>query len=96
MKGKEAQTMTEMSIFALNDGRAIGFLFVLSVLLALVSLGAALWAEYRREPTLFPSAGYIFGVLSLALVRPIMGLVSAFFGIVAVLVLRYQREHQDT
>lgn len=88
--------MTEMSVLALNDERAVGFLFLLAVLLALVSIGTALWAEYRRETTVFLSAGYICGALSLVLVRPIVGLVSAIAGIVTVLVVRYQREHQVT
>jgi len=86
--------MTEISAFSLNDGRAISMLLALSVVLALVSIGAVLLAEYRREPTLFPSAGYICGVLALALVWPLAGLVSAIAGIAALLVLRYQRESQ--
>jgi hypothetical protein len=86
--------MTEIGALSLNDGRAISLLLMLSGLLALVSIGAALWAEYRREPTPLASAGYICGVLALALVWPLAGLVSAIAGIAAVLVLRYQREHQ--
>ncbi|MFZ2269112.1 MAG: hypothetical protein WAV95_16165 [Azonexus sp.] len=86
--------MTEISVFSLNDGRAMSLLLVLSVLLSLVAIGAALWAEYRRESTAFASAGYICGVLALALVWPLAGLVSAIAGIAAVLVLRYQRERQ--
>jgi hypothetical protein len=86
--------MTEISVFSLNDGRAMSLLLIFPVLLAVLSIGAALWAEYRREPTPLASAGYICGVLALALVWPLAGLVSAIAGIVAVLVLRYQRETQ--
>ena len=67
-----APEMTEISVFALNDEIAIGYLFLLAILLALFSISAALWAEYRREPTVFLSTGYICGTLSLILIRPLI------------------------
>jgi len=91
-----APEMREMSLFAINDENAILFLFFISVLLAALAISAALWAEYRREPTIFLSIGYICGALAVFLIRPLAGLVVCIFGMIAILVLRHQRETPRT
>ena len=84
--------MSDGGNFAVNDENAILFLFVLSVALALIAMVMAVWAEHRREPTLYLSVGYVCGVLAIAQVWLLAGLVSAIVGVTAVLVMRSQRE----
>jgi hypothetical protein len=89
-----ASEMSDAGYFAINDGNAIGFLVALSVVLALIAMAAAIWAEHRREPTLYLSVGYICGALAVAQVWPLAGFVCAIVGVTAVLILR--RQHGKT
>ncbi|GHU04561.1 hypothetical protein FACS1894158_05130 [Betaproteobacteria bacterium] len=88
--------MREMNPFAVNDENAILFLFFISMLLAALAITSALWAEYRRESGIFLSVGYICGALALFLIRPLFGLIACVFGIMAILLLRLQRETPRT
>jgi hypothetical protein len=90
-------SITEASIFAVNDENALLFLISLSVVLAAIAMVLALVAEYRREPTLYLSAGYTCGALALFLFKPIIGFASMVAGIAAIMVLRHDRRtHEDT
>ena len=84
--------MSDPGAFPINDENAIVFLLGLGVTLALVAMSSAVWAEYRREPTLYLSAGYICGVLAVAQVWLLASLIAAIAGIAAVLVMRNRRE----
>ena len=85
--------MSDAGHFAVNDENAIVFLFALCVVLALIAMVTAVWAEHRREPTLYLSVGYICGALAIAQVWLLAGFVCAIAGVAAVLILRNQREH---
>lgn len=87
-----APEMSDAGHFAINDENAILFLLTLSIVLALIAMVTAVWAEYRREPTLFLSAGYVCGVLAITQIWPLAGFVCAIAGAIAVLVLRHQCE----
>jgi len=88
-------SLTEASIFALNDGNALVFLMSLAVFLAAAAMVVALIAEYRREPTLYLSAGYTCGALALVQVKPLIGLAAMIAGVAAVVVLRHDRRSHD-
>jgi hypothetical protein len=83
--------MSDPGRFPVNDESAIVFLLAVGVALALVAMSSAVWAEYRREPTLYLSVGYICGVLAVAQVWLLAGLVAAIMGVAAVLVMRNRR-----
>lgn len=84
--------MSDAGYFAINDENAILLLFASSIALALAAMLVAIWAEYRKEPTLYLSVGYICGVLAIAQVWLPGGFVCGLVGMAAVLVLRHQRE----
>ena len=84
--------MSDAGHFAINDENAILFLLALGIVLALVAMVTAVWAEYRQEPPLYLSVGYICGALAIAQVSPLAGMVNGIVGITVVLILRNQRE----
>lgn len=88
-------SITEASIFAVNDENALLFLASLSLVLAALAMVLALVAEYRREPTLYLSAGYTCGALALLLFKPLIGFASVVAGIVAIMVLRHDRRTRE-
>lgn len=59
------------SVFAFNDASAILFLKWLAIDLVILATTLALYAEHRRESTLYLSAGFILGSASLAFVYPL-------------------------
>src|SRR5688500_14771379 len=73
--------LAEASIFAVNDANALVFLTATAMVLAGVAMVLAFVAEYRREPTLYLSAGYTCGALALWLYKPHFGFVSVVAGI---------------
>ncbi len=87
-----APEMSDPGYFSINDENAIVFLIAASVLLGLVAMATALWAEYRRKPTLYLSMGYVCGALAITQIRLLAGLVFFIVGITAVLIMR---RHQD-
>jgi hypothetical protein len=84
--------MSDPGHFPVNDENAILFLLGLGVALALVAMSTAVWAEHRREPTLYLSVGYICGVLAIAQVWLLAGLIAAIVGVATVMVMRNRRE----
>ena len=89
-------TLSETSIFAINDQNAISLLLATAIILSVSSMGCALFAEFRREPTLYLSGGYICGALAIFLIKPSAGFISFMAGIAAVLVLRHGRDGSAT
>jgi hypothetical protein len=90
-------SLTEASIFAVNDENALVFLTSLALVLAATAMVIALIAELRREPTLYLSAGFICGAVAILLFKLLIGLATMMVGIVALLVLRHdRRSHEDT
>lgn len=87
-----APAMSEAGYFSINDENAIAFVVALGIVLGLVAMVTALWAEYRREPSLYLSAGYVCGALAITQIRTLAGLVFFIVGITSVLVMRHQRE----
>lgn len=85
--------MSDAGHFAINDENAILCLVALSAVLALIAMVTAIWAEHRREPTLYLSVGYICGALAIAQLWMLAGFVFGIIGVTAVLVLRHRREH---
>lgn len=83
--------ISEASIFAINDQNCIYFIYILSILLALISIACAIAAEYRREPNLYLSGGFVCGVLAITIIKPLAGFVLFILVIIAVLTLRHGR-----
>lgn len=88
--------MSEPSIFLVTDDRALASLFAVALALALAGMGLALLAEYRREPTLYFSGGYIIGALSLFFIKPTVGFFALIFGIAIAMVMRHGKRLGDT
>jgi hypothetical protein len=88
--------ITEPSIFLVTDDRALTALFAIAVGSALLGMGLAPWAEYRRESTLYFSGGYVVGALALFLIRPTVGFVSLIAGIAIAVVMRHGGISRDT
>ncbi len=86
------ETLSETSLFAINDQNGINLLFAAAIALAVASMGCALLAEYRREPTLYLSGGYVCGAIAIWLIKPSAGFVLLMVGVIAVLVLRHGRD----
>lgn len=87
-----APEMTETGYFSINDENALVLLVAISIALGLVAMAAALWAEYRRKPNLYFSAGYVCGALAIAQFRLLAGLIFFMAGIAVALVMRRQRK----
>lgn len=85
-------TLSESSMFAINDQNGITLLFAVAIVCAVVSICCALLAEYRHEPTLYLSSGYVCSTLAISLMKPSVGFTVFMVGIAAVLVHRYGRD----
>ena len=89
------RSLTTTSIFVVNDENALIFLTSLAVILSCVALILAFIAEWRREPTLYLSAGYTCGALALYQYQPSLGFVSMVAGIAVSMVLRHDRRTRE-
>lgn len=76
------------SIFAFNDTSAILFLKWFAFDLVILATTLALYAEYRRESTLYLSAGFILGTASLAFVYPLAMVAAQVAGVGFLFVIR--------
>jgi hypothetical protein len=92
--GGEA-SITETSIFAINDENALVFLTSLAIVCAVAAMALALVAEYRREPTLYLSAGYTSGALALLIFKPVLGFACMVAGTFAILMVRHSRRERE-
>lgn len=80
--------LTPAYITSVNDANAVGFLRLHVWWLAAWAIGIAIWAEFKKESTLYLSAGFIFGYLALLLLNPLIGMAALAVGAVAVVLLR--------
>ena len=88
-------TVSAPSLFSVTDARAVTFVTGLAIVLGVVAMVVALLAEYRRERTLYLSAGYICGALAVFLITSLFGLVAMIAGITAAMVMRHGRGPRD-
>jgi len=88
-------SITELSVFAVNDENALVFLTGLAIVLAVVAMIMAVIAEYRNEPTLYLAGGYVCGALAVVVFKPVFGLAAMMAGIAAFLVVRHDRRVRD-
>jgi len=84
--------LSDAGYLPINDDTALLGLFALVVILALAAMFTAVWAEFRHQPTLYLSVGYICGSLAIAQIWLIPGFVCVLVGVAAVLILRNQGE----
>jgi hypothetical protein len=89
-------TVSAPGLMSITDERVVILLTFLAVLLAMVSMVAALVAERLREPRLYLSAGYTCGAMALTLFRPLFGMIAMIAGIAVVMVMRHHRRIRDT
>lgn len=80
--------LTPAVITSVNDANAVGFLRLHVWWLAAWAIGIAIWAEFKKESTLYLSSGFIFGYLALLLLNPLVGMAALAVGAVAVVLLR--------
>ncbi|MBI2307907.1 MAG: hypothetical protein HYU78_11460 [Rhodocyclales bacterium] len=89
-------SLSEASVFSINDENALQWLLFSAVASSVLAMVVAVVAELRREHTLFLSCGFIFGALSIALIKPVAGLASLIGGFTFVMAIRRQRKQNDT
>jgi hypothetical protein len=80
-----------MDLTAWNDETAINFSIHFALYLAGVAMLLAVWADHRREDTLFSGGGFICGAAAFYLHSQVAGFGLAVVGITLVLVLRRWR-----
>ena len=83
-----AVEMRSPGFFSLTDEKAIAILLWFGVYLAASAVALAIWAKYRREPSLYIGSGLICGSMALVLFHPFVGLVSLGLGAIAILNIR--------
>ena len=76
------------SVFLVTDRTAIGMLYACSIVLSVFSVILALFSEYKKEPTLYRSAGFVCGILALALVNLWAALIMLIFGVATFLYVK--------
>ena len=89
-------SLSEASVLSINDENALLWFLFSAVTFSVLAMAIAVVAEVRREHTLFLSCGFIFGALSLALIKPVAGLASLIGGFALVMAIRHQRKQNDT
>lgn len=74
----------------MHDEKALSVVTALGIILALTAIFMAAWAEYKRESTLYLSAGLISGSGSLILWNTYWGLFFLLIGTGAVAAVRHR------
>jgi hypothetical protein len=85
-------TASAPGVFSIGDEGATSILLGSAWLSAGVAMVIALMAEYRREPNLYLSGGFICGALAVMFMRPVAGFGAMIAGITIAMVLRHGRE----
>lgn len=83
--------LTPNGVFAVNDANAVVWLTCLAFILAALGVGLALYAEYKRESTLYASAGFMVATLGIGLLYPLVMVAVQAAGAVALIVIRQYR-----
>ncbi len=78
-------------LFLITDKGAIQWLLVYSMWFSVWSILLALWAEFKREDTLYLGAGFTLGVLAIELFSFQLSLLAMGIGAAAVIALRRKR-----
>lgn len=76
------------SIFSLNDSNAFMWMIALACLFACAAAAFALVAEYKRESTLYLSAGFIVATVGAGLVSPLGMVIAQALGVLSVIEIR--------
>lgn len=82
-------------VFALNDSNAVVWLTWFAFILAGLGLVLALYADCKREPTLYPSAGFIVATLGIGLLYPLIMVATQAAGAIALIGIRKHRTRTD-
>ncbi len=84
------------SIFALNDANAVLWFTCLAFILAGLGITLALHANYKRESTLYASAGFIVATLGVGLLYPWAMVLTQALGVIGLISIRRSspRENQ--
>lgn len=80
--------MKPSSIFSLNDSNAFVWMTFLACLLACAAATLALVAEYKRESTLYLSAGFIVATAGAGLISPLGMVIAQALGVLAIIEIR--------
>jgi len=90
-EGNHLAEIKPSSIFALNDANAVLWFTWIALVLAELSVLLALYADYKREPTLYASAGFVVATLGVGLLYPGIMVVAQAVGIIVLLSMRKRR-----
>lgn len=93
MVQKERSDVAELkpsSLFALNDANAVLWFTWLAFILAGLSIALALYANHKRESTLYASAGFILATLGIGLIYPWVMVTVQAAGAIALIAIRKQ------
>lgn len=80
--------LSETTLLTVTDARAIAALGGLSLVLAVVALALALWAEHCKEDSLYLSVGFLCSVLALFVSHPAASFVVSVCGTALLLAIR--------
>ena len=76
------------SVAVVTDRAAISIVKITITVMSVSSTALALFAEYRKEETLYLSGAFILGPLALTLIAPMAGLILFGFGIASYLMVK--------
>lgn len=79
------------SVFALNDANAVMWFTWLAFILAALGVVLALYADHKRESTLYASAGFIVATLGVGVLYPWIMVTAQAAGGIALMAIRKQR-----
>jgi hypothetical protein len=77
--------MKSSSVFSLNDANAVIWITWLACVLGIAAVALAFFAEYKRESTLYLSAGFVVATASSALLSPLAMLLVQTIGAIAII-----------
>ncbi|MCB4363914.1 hypothetical protein KIH07_09225 [Hydrogenophaga taeniospiralis] len=83
-----AVVLSPAYVTSINDSNAIEFLRLHVWWLGSWAIGVALWAESRKEETLYLSIGFLLGCLGVSLLNQTVGVIYLIFGGVMVSLIR--------
>ena len=83
------------SVFALNDANAVIWFTWLAFILAALGVVLALYADHKRESTLYASAGFIVATLGVGVIYPWIMVMAQAAGVIALIAIRKHRSLPD-
>ncbi|WP_411886807.1 hypothetical protein [Polaromonas sp. YR568] len=91
---KERSYLAELkpsTVFALNDANAVLWFTWLAFIFAGLGVVLALYADYKRESTLYASAGFMVATLGIGLLHPLLMVAVQATGAVSLIAIRGTR-----